>query len=102
MQFRSWCEICIKARGQERPHLRQRDKDAVMEIPGVSYDYGYLRERVHEAGEDSRPILVSVNAIHGWITANMAPSKYILCCTAFWSHHVLELLMGCRAGSARS
>ena len=46
-----------------------------MEIPVISYDYGFLREEVHERGEDSRPILVSSNGKHGWITGDMAPSK---------------------------
>ena len=46
-----------------------------MEIPVISYDFGYLREEKHVAGQDSRPILVSMNTKHGGLTADMAPTK---------------------------
>ena len=45
------------------------------EIPVISYDFGYLRDTNHVAGDPGRPILVSVNTQHGYITSDMAPSK---------------------------
>ena len=55
-QYRSWCEICIKAGGQEAPHPRNKKKKHE-ELPVISYDYGYLRDKIHVKGNPAGPYL---------------------------------------------
>ena len=38
LPHRSWCPICVKARGNENPHYRSK-QDKVNHKPAVSFDY---------------------------------------------------------------
>ena len=39
MPYRSWCEVCVKAKGKERGHSRVEAGDKVRSIPEYSWDY---------------------------------------------------------------
>ena len=54
--YRSWCPICVKARGREDPHVSKRgnrDKDGMAR---VSMDYAVIGNE--EDGEEGRKLLV--------------------------------------------
>ncbi len=55
--YHNWCEFCVRGRGKENPHKAVGER--VMQIPVLCMDYGFMREKPKEAGEDSRPILVT-------------------------------------------
>ena len=52
--FRSWCPVCVAARGKSWPHLRM-DDEAPSEVPTICFDYCFLRD---EIGGQSIPVLV--------------------------------------------
>ena len=39
LPHRSWCEICVKARGKEDPHFKKKNTKAVPDKPVVTFDY---------------------------------------------------------------
>jgi hypothetical protein len=71
--FRNWCEFCVKGRGKEAPHRAQ--KGEALRMPTICMDFGYMREKPKQAGEDSRPILVTKCRGTGHISADMLISK---------------------------
>jgi hypothetical protein len=46
-----------------------------MQIPVLCMDYGFMREKPKEAGEDSRPILFTKCRKTGYLSADMLVSK---------------------------
>ena len=71
--YRSWCEFCVKGRGKEDPH--RSGKKSEMQIPVLCMDYGFMREKPKEVGEDSRPILVTKCGKTWHLSADMLVSK---------------------------
>ena len=58
--YRSWCSVCVRARGQRMPHRRKRDGDGSLgPVPRISMDYFYMSQKDEEAKEN--PILVVLN-----------------------------------------
>ena len=53
LPFRSWCEICVKAKGKENPHWS--NKRGERDMPEVSIDYAFLKD---EPGGESLTIVV--------------------------------------------
>ena len=50
LPHRSWCLICVKARGKENPHFK-KNKERVNQKPTVSFDYKAFGQ---EAVEDDK------------------------------------------------
>mgnify|MGYP002809975669 FL=1 len=46
-----------------------------MQIPVLCMDYGFMREKTKEVGEDSRPILVTKCRKTGHLSGDMLVSK---------------------------
>ena len=59
LPYRSWCEVCIKARGRCRPHMRQSDKGEPNAAPKIALDYFFLGGEDMEAVEN--PMLVALD-----------------------------------------
>ena len=58
--YRSWCSVCVRARGQRMPHRLKRDGDESLgPVPRISMDYFYMSQKDEEAKEN--PILVVLN-----------------------------------------
>ena len=57
--YRSWCDVCVKARGMNAPHKRKTEREKETEIPRISMDYFYMSKKDEEAKEN--PVLVIVN-----------------------------------------
>ena len=58
---RSWCSVCVKARGQTMSHLQRRaaDGEEGARIPRISMDYFFMSKQDEDAKEN--PILVVLN-----------------------------------------
>ena len=56
MPYRSWCEVCVKARGKEDPHRRKRAKkveELGEELRRASLDYQELKSKAkRQASEE--------------------------------------------------
>ena len=58
--YRSWCSVCVKARGLKMPHRRRNsDQNKEEKIPRISMDYLYMSKQDEEAKEN--PMLVVLN-----------------------------------------
>ena len=55
--FRSWCEYCVKARGEGEQH-RGTDKSATSQVPVIAFDYLFITNgrvlRRHEMSEEDK------------------------------------------------
>ena len=63
--YRSWCDVCVRARGRKGPHFR-KDKaadSAVEDVPGISQDYYFMNDRDRQEG--SIPILIKLDESTG-------------------------------------
>ena len=58
LPFRSWCDICVRGRGQEDPHGHKHSNDGPPGVPVVGVDYSFPRDHEHERGEEGRPLMV--------------------------------------------
>ena len=57
LPYRSWCPICVKARGREDPHRGMKKKEDVEELlPRISMDYAEVGNE--QDGKDARKLLV--------------------------------------------
>ena len=56
LPYRSWCPVCVKARGREDPHRAQTERKADLELPQISMDNAE-RGNDQEEGE-ARKLLV--------------------------------------------
>ena len=68
LPYRSWCPICVKAKGREDPHRRganKPDKDDADPVPTVSFDYNTLEGKDGAEGEDEDPRTRKVKVIVG-------------------------------------
>ena len=59
--YRSWCPICVRARGRKMPHYRRKERhdEVGMRIPRISMDYFFMSKHDEEAKEN--PVLVVLN-----------------------------------------
>ena len=59
--YRSWCSICVKARGQKMPHLKGKDEEEEfgVKVPKISMDYFYMSKNDEKAKQN--PLLVILN-----------------------------------------
>ena len=59
--FQWWCRHCVRARGRNKAHRRQRrtEKDKAKEVPRVSMDYFFMSAEDEEA--KNNPLLVMVD-----------------------------------------
>ena len=46
LPYRSWCPICVKARGREDKHQAGRRKNDGSELPNISMDYAEIGENI--------------------------------------------------------
>ena len=60
--YRSWCHYCVRGRGRNSPHVREKEKDS-LEIPRISLDYFFVSSG-DEAASDN-PILVMLDESTG-------------------------------------
>ena len=54
MPYRSWCEVCVKARGRKREHYKQKEdkkEDELKNVPRMVMDYLYMSEEDRNAGK---------------------------------------------------
>ena len=56
LPYRSWCLVCVKARGRADPHRAQKERKADLEFPQISMDYTDIGN-AQEEGE-ARKLLV--------------------------------------------
>jgi hypothetical protein len=71
LPFRDWCPECVAGRAKDWPHL-QRGPEEPLEIPEVSMDYCFIREK---AGEDYSVVLVGKDRETKLIMAHVVPCK---------------------------
>jgi hypothetical protein len=74
--FRSWCEICVKARGVEAAHKLQ--EKGPRDTPRVRIDYRYFKEGYITGVEESgtgRPILGIKDDESKWLAAHQVERK---------------------------
>ena len=69
--FRSWCPVCVAARGKNWPHLRMPE-EVPSEVPTISFDYCFLRD---EVGGSSVPVLVGREKGTKFVIAHVVPFK---------------------------
>ena len=63
--YRSWCDVCVRARGRKRPHFRN-DKSAdstVEDVARISLDYYFMNDRDRQEGPN--PILIVLHESTG-------------------------------------
>ena len=48
--YRAWCEVCVRARGRNTPHMTRDEAAKRGGVPRISFDYFFAsrRESVHE------------------------------------------------------
>ena len=56
LPYRSWCPVCVKARGREDPHRAQKERKADLELPQISMDYAEIGNDQEEG--EARKLLV--------------------------------------------
>ena len=70
LPYRSWCPICVQARGRQNNHPNQRSK-----LPIIQLDFGYIKgfddNKVH-------PILTAIDIQSGMIMAIQLTDKRVL------------------------
>ena len=71
LPFRSWCRVCMAARGVSDPHRRRRDKDEY-QVPMVSLDYAFLRNKPKDP---CAVVLVGKDRDSGALMAHIVPMK---------------------------
>ena len=42
LPFRSWCRVCLEAKGKEDPHHRVREERKQQGVPVISIDYAFM------------------------------------------------------------
>ena len=70
LPYRSWCPICVQARGRQNNHPKQHSK-----LPIIQLDFGYIK------GFDDRkvhPILTAIDIQSGMIMAIQLTNKRML------------------------
>ena len=83
LPYRSWCPICVAARGVSQAHRRKREEEERL-MPTIAYDYCFMRNR---AGEEYAPVLVSKDQRTGMINAHVVPRKGVDVDGTFWANH---------------
>ena len=68
--YRSWCSICVSARGKSDPHRVTTETRTI--APVVSFDFAFFREG---RGTINIPILVGVDKNTGCLEAIALPNK---------------------------
>lgn len=71
LPYRSWCEVCVAARGVATGH-RQRSGPDEREVPSLSLDYCFLRR---EPGGEALTTLVMKDRLTQAICAHVVPAK---------------------------
>ena len=71
LPFRSWCRVCMAARGVSDHHRRRRDKDEY-QVPMVSLDYAFLRNKPKDP---CAVVLVGKDRDSGALMAHIVPMK---------------------------
>ena len=61
--YRSWCEVCVRAKGKEDPHPRKRAgkvEEHANKLPTLSLDYQELKSKAKKPSiEEAKPIKYS-------------------------------------------
>lgn len=61
---RSWCEACVVGKGQERPHLRDKEKDKTNQVGKVDIDYTPISR---EGDDEEITVLTAGESVYGGI-----------------------------------
>ena len=56
LPFKSWCQICVACRRNNRPHYKSKDDDR--ELPLLNVDYCFLQD-----SEDKDPLVVALSRV---------------------------------------
>ena len=76
LPYRSWCEICVKARGRKRQHRRmEKESDQLEAVPRVSMDYLFMTEEDRLASKN--PIIVMTDESTGMKCSRLLTKKGI-------------------------
>ena len=69
VEYRNWCEVCVKARGKEWDHTRATDKERL--VPEYAWDYCFPGD---EMGYKWTVLVGKERRTKGWM-ATTVPSK---------------------------
>ena len=58
--YRSWCSVCVRARGKEDKHFKQAKQERELGLPKVSMDYAQIEDKVEVEIEESE----ETDAVH--------------------------------------
>ena len=72
LPHRSWCEICVKARGKEDPHFKKKNTKAVPDKPVVTFDYKSFGQ---EIDKDDKLTAIVVRDITKTLYSHVCQSK---------------------------
>ena len=57
--FRSWCEVCVKARGINMSHKKVREDEELDKVPRVAMDYFFMSQEDEKASKN--PLVAMVD-----------------------------------------
>ena len=72
LPHRSWCPICVKARGKEDGHFKKKSNKAIQDKPVVSFDYKTFGQ---EESRDDKLTAIIVRDVSKTLYAHICQSK---------------------------